>query len=107
MKKRGKTISRSTSNFGYVVVSALSNRLSGNCLSHERRNTANITISCGNRIFHDSTLLKTPEDSFKVDTGVLHAEHPNQYAVKVDKGYQGLELKFVLFINFKNGDMEL
>lgn len=77
--------------FGYKVeFSVLPNGLAIHYTSHARNKTAEIRIFCGNLEFHDSALLKTPEDIIKVDDGVLSAKHRTQHTGLVDIGYQRL-----------------
>ena len=53
--------------------------------------TADITLFRNNIAFHRRALKKSPAALAIVDHGEMSAEHPDQHAAMLDKGYIGIE----------------
>lgn len=77
--------------YGYKVEVSVNPRgLAINCGSHERGNTADITMFHNNMAFHRTARLKLEDESRIADNGPLQEKCPDEWAVLADKGYQGL-----------------
>ena len=73
-----------------VEVSVLPNGLAINCTDHYRGSFSDITIFRRNMEFHRVQLHKLDAEQRVPDDGPMQDVHDSEWAVLVDKGYQGL-----------------
>ncbi|KAE9275522.1 hypothetical protein PF008_g29332 [Phytophthora fragariae] len=77
-----------------VEVSVIPTGVAINCTDWEKGSIADISIFRANKQFHTSAMQKRPGEDTINDQGPQADRYQNDWAVLVDKGYQGLQDEF-------------
>ncbi|ETN14272.1 hypothetical protein PPTG_07903 [Phytophthora nicotianae INRA-310] len=78
-----------------VEVSVIPAGIAINCTNREPEATADVTIFCDNKEFHLGAMRKAPNELELNDSGPSAEQYKTDWAVLVDKGYQGLAREYM------------
>ncbi|KUF99909.1 hypothetical protein AM587_10001449 [Phytophthora nicotianae] len=93
--------------YGYKVeVSVLPNGVAINCTEHTGGSTHDAEIFRRNAAFHSRALHKHSSDANVRDEGKLQDKYPKEWAVLVDKGYQGMAREYRAIHPIKSGRLQ-